>query len=319
MIYRPEWYSEEEWQEAKSNAAKEPRPAEGNARKARGNGAGAVKEKGEKRTPQANKLIALSAEAKLFHTADGNCYADLDINGHRETWPVRSKGFRRWLTRRYFEEEDGAANDAAVSTALGMIEAHAHFNSPERKVHVRVGGMDGKLYLDLCNADWRAIEIDAAGWRVIPLPPVRFRRSAGMQPLPMPLPGGTVGTLKSFLNVKSDEDFVLTVAGFLRHSAITVLTRSLPLPANTDRPRVRFRQYSGYCATRTPRRCVRYRARTATYSLPRLMGTCCLSITFLVCQHGSATRSAAWQPVAALQRVRSTVIKTKRFSIPAGQ
>jgi hypothetical protein len=79
MIDRPEWYSEEEWQEAKSNAAKEPRPAEGNARKARGNGAGAAKEKDEKRTPQANKLIALSAEAKLFHTADGNCYADLDI------------------------------------------------------------------------------------------------------------------------------------------------------------------------------------------------------------------------------------------------
>jgi hypothetical protein len=36
-----------------------------------------------------------------------------------------------------------------------------------------------------------------------------------MQPLPMPLPGGTVGTLKSFLNVKSDEDFVLAVAWIL--------------------------------------------------------------------------------------------------------
>ena len=25
---------------------------------------------------------------------------DLDINGHRETWPIRAKGFRRWLARR---------------------------------------------------------------------------------------------------------------------------------------------------------------------------------------------------------------------------
>jgi hypothetical protein len=85
--------------------------------KARSNGA--AKENGEKRTPQADKLIALSAEAKLFHTADGNCFADIVINDHRETWPTRSKGFRRWLTRRYFEEEGGAPNNEAISTALG--------------------------------------------------------------------------------------------------------------------------------------------------------------------------------------------------------
>jgi hypothetical protein len=141
-----------------------------------------AKENAEKRTPQADKLIALSAATKLFHTSGGDCYSDIEIGGHRETWPVRSKGFRRWLTRRYFEEEEGAPNNDAISTALGMIEAHAHFNSPERIVHVRAGGMDGKLYLDLCGADWRAVEIDAAGWQVIDNPPVRFRRSAGMEP-----------------------------------------------------------------------------------------------------------------------------------------
>ena len=174
-----------------------------------------AKENAEKRTPQADKLIALAAAANLFHTADGNCFADMDINGHRETWSVRSKGFRRWLTRRYFEEEEGAPSNEAISTALGMIEAHAHFNSSERVVCVRVGGMEGKLYLDLGGTDWRAVEIDADGWRVIDNPPVRFRRSAGMQPLPVPKSGGTVGTLKLFLNVKSDEDFVLAVAWLL--------------------------------------------------------------------------------------------------------
>ena len=93
-----------------------------------------------------------------------------------------------------------------------MIEAKAHFDAPERVVHIRVGGLDGRLYLDLGDETWRAVEIDATGWRVIDNPPVRFRRAAGMQPLPMPVPGGSVETLRSFLNVQSDADFVLVVA-----------------------------------------------------------------------------------------------------------
>jgi hypothetical protein len=57
---------------------------------------------------QADILIELATSAELFHTPDGTGFADFDINGHRETWPIRSKGFRRWLSRRYFEETAGA-------------------------------------------------------------------------------------------------------------------------------------------------------------------------------------------------------------------
>ena len=73
-------------------------------------------------------------------------------------------------------------------------------------------GFDDRLYLDLGDATWRAVEIDATGWRVIDNPPVRFRRAAGMQPLPVPATGGSIEVLRSFLNVQSDNDFVLVVA-----------------------------------------------------------------------------------------------------------
>ena len=56
-------------------------------------------------------------------------------------------------------------------------------------------------------------------------PPVRFRRAAGMQPLPVPAPGGSVETLRSFLNVQSDADFVLVVAW-----ALAVLRNHGPYP-----------------------------------------------------------------------------------------
>ena len=173
---------------------------------------------------QADILIDLAQSAELFHAPDGTGFADLDINGHRETWPIRAKGFRRWLARRFFEATQGAPSSEALQSALNVIEAKAHFDAPERVVHIRVGGLDDRLYLDLGDETWRAVEIDATGWRVIDNPPVRFRRAAGMQPLPVPVPGGSVEALRSFLNVQSDDDFVLVVAWAL---AVPAQSRSL--------------------------------------------------------------------------------------------
>jgi len=174
---------------------------------------------------QADILIELAQSAELFHTPDSTGFADLDINGHRETWPIRAKGFRRWLARRFFDATQGAPSSEALQSALNVIEAKAHFDAPERIVHIRVGGLDGRLYLDLGDETWRAVEIDTTGWRVIDNPPVRFRRAAGMQPLSIPVTGGSVEMLRSFLNVQSDADFVLVVAW-----ALAVLRNRGPYP-----------------------------------------------------------------------------------------
>jgi hypothetical protein len=184
-----------------------------------------IGEVGRRGPTQADILIELVQEAELFHTPDGTGFADLDINNHRETWPIRSRGFRRWLARRFFEATQGAPSSEALQSALNVIEAKAHFDAPERIVYIRVGGLDGKLYLDLGDEKWRAVEIDAQGWRVIDNPPVRFRRAAGMKPLPIPVKGGSVETLRSFLNVQSDTDFVLVVAW-----ALAVLRNRGPYP-----------------------------------------------------------------------------------------
>jgi hypothetical protein len=161
---------------------------------------------------QADILIDLAHAAELFHAPDTTGFADLEVNGHRETWPIRSKGFRRWLARRFFETTDGAPSSEALQSALNVIEAKAHFDAPERAVHVRVANLDGKLYLDLGNEIWQAVEIDISGWRVVDSPPVRFRRASGMRPLPIPVPGGSIEALRTFLNVRSDADFVLVIA-----------------------------------------------------------------------------------------------------------
>ena len=179
---------------------------------------------GGREPKQADILIGLTTDIDLFHDATGTGYADLEIGGHRETWSLRSKGFKRWIARRYFEETGSAPNSEALYSALNVIEARAHFDAPQRDVFIRVAGQGGKHYLDLADDTWHAVEIDQAGWRLVERPPVRFRRSSGMQPLPAPEPGGTIELLQPFLNVSRD-DFVLVVAW-----ALAVLRDRGPYP-----------------------------------------------------------------------------------------
>ena len=161
---------------------------------------------------QTDILLRLAEAAELFHTDNMIGFADININGHRETWRIGSSGFRHWLTRCYFAETGGAPSREAMSSALNAIEAKARFDGPERQVYIRVGELDSSFYLDLCDETWRAVEIDADVWRVVDNPPVRFRRTPGMKPLPIPERGGSIEVLRSFLNLRSDSDFVLVVA-----------------------------------------------------------------------------------------------------------
>ena len=80
-----------------------------------------------------------------------------------------------------------------------------------REVHVRVAADGDDIYIDLADADWHAVRVTAAGWSIVQSPQVRFRRSAGMQPLPFPARGMSIDRLRPFLNINAN-DFVLVVA-----------------------------------------------------------------------------------------------------------
>ena len=169
---------------------------------------------------QAEILVDMAEAAELFHAADDTAYADIEVEvggvRHRETWAVRSRGFHRWLRNRFYAETKGAPNSEAMKSAISAIEAQAHHDAPVREVSTRVGALAGKLYLDLCDATWRAVEIDKAGWRVVDRPSIRFRRSPDMLALPEPTRGGSTDALRPLLNIgdgsEGDDDFVLAIA-----------------------------------------------------------------------------------------------------------
>src|SRR5258706_5795400 len=132
---------------------------------------------------------------ELFHTPSGVAFADFITDGHRETWPIRSKRFRTWVRRCYYRATGAAPGAAVLAPALDLLEARAQFDGPEQPVYTRVAEHGGRLYLDLADEHWRAVEIGPDGCRVLALPPVRFRRPAGMLPLPLPERGGSIEAL----------------------------------------------------------------------------------------------------------------------------
>jgi hypothetical protein len=165
---------------------------------------------------QATELVSIAADAELFHSPDGEAFATITMDEHQETWLIKAKGFRRWLARQFYREREKAPGSQAVQDALAVLEGRALFDAPEYPVFTRLAKLEGVIYLDLANARWEAVEITAAGWRVIATPPVKFRRARGMLPLPCPTHGGCVDELRGLLNIVDDRDWTLVKAWLVK-------------------------------------------------------------------------------------------------------
>ena len=161
---------------------------------------------------QSEILLRLASTAGLFHTPEGVAYASVPIDGHAENYRVQSERFRLWLTRLFYSNQNKTPSKEALQSALSMIEAKALFDGPRHQVHVRVAGSRDRHYLDLVDETWRAVEITPEGWQVVEKPPVVFRRTKGMLALPEPRPGGRLDRLRSFINLGSEDDWLLFVA-----------------------------------------------------------------------------------------------------------
>jgi hypothetical protein len=161
------------------------------------------------------QLLYFVADYELFHSPEHIGFADIKINGHRETFALNSKEFKSLLEHDFYKKTGVAPSPDAVTQTVNILKAQAAYDAPERPVHVRVAEGEGCFYLDLGDDERRVIEITATGWSVVDDPSVRFCRPHGMRPLRVPEKGGSIDELRPFLNVRDDDDFVLMVAWLL--------------------------------------------------------------------------------------------------------
>lgn len=159
------------------------------------------------RKSQATRLVELASDAELFHTPDDEPYASLEVLGHLETWPVKSRGFREWLTRGLYEAERKAPAAQGIQDALNVLSSRARFDGECCEVHIRIAQHANAIYVDLADKSWRVVKVCPDGWQVIPVAdaPVRFRRTKGMLPLPVPQSNCDINDLRDFINVIDQE------------------------------------------------------------------------------------------------------------------
>ncbi|MBZ5621025.1 MAG: bifunctional DNA primase/polymerase [Acidobacteriia bacterium] len=162
----------------------------------------------------ADILLRLIDDFEYFKSGPANDgYVRMVIGDHHEVWKVDGKSprVREVLTHRFLTQKDRAPSREALNTVIDTVLAKCGAG-PKVDVHVRFARSRDVIHLDMCDDQWRAIEVTKDGWRVVPNPPVLFRRGAGARPLPVPVKGGTLDALRPLLNAGDDTQWVLMLA-----------------------------------------------------------------------------------------------------------
>lgn len=147
----------------------------------------------------------------LWHTPDGEAYITIPVNSHMEHRKLSSKAVKTWMGKLGKELLGKTPSVSAIRDALNVLEGQAIFDGPEYELFVRKAEHQGKIYVDLGDPSWRAIEISSQGWKIVENPPVRFKRAKNSLPLPMPERGGNIEDLRDLINAPTDEAWILAL------------------------------------------------------------------------------------------------------------
>lgn len=159
--------------------------------------------------------LCLEAGDHLFHDDENRGFVFVRGRGKTRTFSVRSCEYQLLIASRYYHATGSGLPSAAKSEAIVTLEALAVHDGPEEQVFIRCGEHEGKVVIDPCDQRGRVIVIDKNDWEVVDESPIRFRSTRGMLALPPPVHGGSINDLRQFINVSSENDFVLVCAFIL--------------------------------------------------------------------------------------------------------
>ena len=267
---------------------------------------------GRRRTPQRDVLIGLTEFVELWHDAGRTAYASFSVNDHCEHWSVRSRDFRMWLSGRFYEATGSAIGGQALEDGLRILEARAVNEGAFYACFNRTGAADGKMFLDLGDANWHAVEITSDGWSVVGKAPIKLLRSPAMRTLPAP-EGWLFDRGTAPIRATSNRTMIFCWwwPGLWPRCARkdrSLFWLSAVRPAAASRC---SRACCGRSLIRAQRRSARCRGMIATWLFRQATHGSWRSTICRACRHGSPTRSAGWRRGAVSRRACCTPIATK--------
>lgn len=156
-------------------------------------------------------LLKIAERAALWRSDTDVGYASVPTKGGAvEHLAIYSGKFVDWLTWSFYREHKDALQADAINSVRSLLSARARFDGETAKPWLRVAeGTDDAngpvWWIDLGDAEGRAVRITAKGWEIVQSPPVRFTRPGTTRPLPVPERGGSLDELWEFLNVEESD------------------------------------------------------------------------------------------------------------------
>ena len=89
----------------------------------------------------------------LYQDQDNLACVDINENGHRATYRLKSTAFRNRVIHHYFVVEGKAPSEMKINEELNTLSAIAHSNGRVEHVYKRVAEHDGRIYVDLRRQD----------------------------------------------------------------------------------------------------------------------------------------------------------------------
>lgn len=148
-----------------------------------------AKKKGKQKNRQkpyspVDAILLLAERHELFATPDGTPYAAMG----GIVVPIDSRAYRTVLAGEFYAATGYGASRAAIADATSTLMSIAQYGGDVRDVYLRIGHIDGTIYIDQGTADYRMISVTPAGWRWVSQDEHRpmMHRGRAMRPMPLP-------------------------------------------------------------------------------------------------------------------------------------
>ncbi len=161
----------------------------------------------DEKQSQASLLVKFVEQRfELFHDENKDVFARDRATG--EVRNLDTRQFRDALVAGFYSDSGKAPREQSVREALSTLAGLGRFQGDCQEVHRRTAGAAGAAgdyFLDLAGpGSSRAVRIRPGKWEIVESSEAMFVRPESMQPIPAPVPGGSIEQLWHVANIPRD-------------------------------------------------------------------------------------------------------------------